>query len=198
MAKHLNKFPVREETLTGVDAFKVDLYFWLQALTVALVGLILLFTFAGRVIGVDGNSMFPTLHNGDTMLLQGLGYTPRQGDVVVLTKYFDNVQGPIVKRVIATGGQTVDIDYTAGAVTVDGETLNEPYIKEPMREPFFESASHVIVPEGQIFVMGDNRNDSLDSRFPDLGAVDQRYVLGRVLLVLMPVDHFKWISQGET
>lgn len=197
MAKRLYRFPAREETFTGAEAFKVDLYFWLQALMVALVGLILLFTFVGRVIGVDGNSMFPTLHNGDTMLLQGLGYTPRQGDVVVLTKYFDSVQGPIVKRVIATGGQTVDIDYAAGTVTVDGVTLDETYIKEPMREPFFEGTSHVMVPEGQIFVMGDNRNDSLDSRFPALGTVDQRYVLGRVLMVLMPVDHFKWISQGE-
>lgn len=197
MAKRLSRSPERSEPLTGTAAFKVDLYFWLQALTAALVGLILVFTFVGRVIGVDGNSMLPTLHHGDTMLLQSLGYAPRQGDVVVLTKYFENVQGPIVKRVIATEGQTVDIDYAAGTVTVDGVVLDEPYIKESMRQPFFGGASRVTVPKGHIFVMGDNRNDSLDSRFPALGTVDRRYVLGRVLMVLAPMDHFKWIGQGE-
>lgn len=197
MAKRLSRSQERSEPLTGAEAFRVDLYFWLQALTAALVGLILVFTFVGRVIGVEGNSMLPTLHNGDTMLLQSLGYTPRQGDIVVLSKYFESVRNPIVKRVIATGGQTVVIDYTAGTVTVDGVTLDEPYIKETMRQPMFGGAVSVAVPEGRVFVMGDNRNDSLDSRYPALGTVDRRYVLGRVRMVLAPMDHFKWMSRGE-
>ncbi len=179
------------ETLTGMDAFKMDLYFWLQALVRALVTLILLFTFVGRVIGVDGRSMLPTLHDRDTMLLQSLGYRPAQGDVVVLTKYFEQVRGPIVKRVIATEGQTVDIDYAAGTVTVDGIVLDEPYIREPMRAPWTEGATHITVPEGHVFVMGDNRNESNDSRNPSLGTVDERYILGRVLMVLLPLNHLR-------
>lgn len=191
MARRSKKTAAPEEKLTGAAAFKMDLYFWLQALVIALVTLILLFTFVGRVIGVDGSSMLPTLHHKETMLLQSIGYQPKQGDIVVLTKYFGHVRGPIVKRVIATGGQTLDIDYAAGTVTVDGVVLDEPYIREAMREPWFENISHITVPEGHIFVMGDNRNDSDDSRDVLLGTVDQRYILGRVRMVLLPFNRFQ-------
>ena len=177
--------------LTGWDAFKMDLYFWLQALVLALVTLILLFTFVGRIIGVDGESMLPTLEHKETLLLRSIGYAPKQGDVVVLTKQFHQVHGPIVKRVIATGGQTVDIDYDRGTVTVDGKVLEEPYIKEPMRVPLYEDFTRVTVPEGHIFVMGDNRNNSDDSRDVHLGTVDERYVLGRVVMVLLPLQRFQ-------
>lgn len=186
-----------DERLIGKNSFCMDLYFWLQALATALIVLILMFTFVGRVIGVDGLSMFPTLQDGETMLLQSIGYKPRQGDVVVLTKYFGSVHGPIVKRVIATGGQTVEIDYAAGTVRVDGEVLEEPYIKEPMQAPWFKNIAKITVPEGQIFVMGDNRNDSDDSRDVELGAIDERYVLGRVLMVLLPVDRFQVFSNQK-
>ncbi|MEG2119740.1 MAG: signal peptidase I [Pseudoflavonifractor sp.] len=179
-----------QEELTGAAAFQVDLYFWLQALVMALVSLILIFTLVGRVISVEGHSMEPTLHDNDLLLLQSLGYTPRQGDVVVLAKPFANITGPIVKRVVATGGQSVEIDYAAGTVTVDGVVLDEPYIKEPMWEPDFEHQSSVVVPEGSIFVMGDNRNNSSDSRDVRLGVVDCRYVLGRAVMVLLPFRDF--------
>lgn len=191
MAKREKVSKPEAEKLPWPDSFKMDLYFWLQALVMALVTLILLFTLAGRIIGVDGESMLTTLHDRDTMLLQSLGYEPRQGDIVVLTKYFANVRGPIVKRVIATGGQTVDIDYAAGTVSVDGVVLDEPYIKEPMREPAFQNNTHVEVPQGSVFVMGDNRNNSLDSRDVELGAVDRRYILGQVRMVLLPFDRFQ-------
>ena len=101
----------QESRLSDRDALKVDLYFWLQALVMALVGLILVFTFIGRIIGVDGSSMMPTLHDHDMLLLQSIGYTPESGDVVVLSKKSFREGQPIVKRVIAVGGQTVDIDY---------------------------------------------------------------------------------------
>lgn len=185
-----------EEALSNGDSLKLDLYFWLQALVMALVGLILVFTLVGRVIGVDGNSMYPTLHHGDMLLLQSAGYEPRQGDVVVLTKAFDNVTDPIVKRVIAVGGQHVEIDYAAGAVTVDGEALDEPYINEAMTVPPYEALSSVTVPEGSIFVMGDNRNHSSDSRYVQLGVIDERYVLGRALFILLPFGHFGAIQEG--
>ena len=188
----------QKEELSSGDSLKLDLYFWLQALVAALVLLILVFTFVGRIIGVSGSSMVPTLHNGDMLLLQSIGYTPKQGDVVVLTKEFDAADGPIVKRVIATGGQHVVIDYAAGTVTVDGVVLDEPYINEPMEQPMGESLTDVVVPEGSIFVMGDNRNHSSDSRDVTLGTVDERYVLGRAIWVLLPFQDFGAIAHGVT
>ena len=178
-----------EEQLSSGDSLKLDLYFWLQALVMALVALILIFTLVGRIIGVDGSSMVPTLHHGDMLILQSLGYKPRQNDVVVLTKE-SCMEQPIVKRVIAVGGQTVDIDYTENTVYVDGVALDEPYINELMEDLGPESITHAEVPEGSIFVMGDNRNHSSDSRSPRLGVVDERYVLGRALMVLLPFQDF--------
>ena len=180
--------PEQKEELSSGDSLKLDLYFWLQALVAALVLLILVFTFVGRIIGVSGSSMVPTLHDGDMLLLQSIGYTPRQGDVVVLTKEFDAADGPIVKRVIATGGQHVVIDYAAGTVTVDGVALDEPYINEPMERPMGESITDVVVPEGSIFVMGDNRNHSLDSRDSSVGMVDERRVMGEAVFRIYPFD----------
>ncbi len=187
-----NENPQEKEQLTTEQNFRLDLYFWLQALVLALVSLILVFTFVGRIIGVDGESMMSTLHHKDMLLLQSLGYTPKQGDVVVLKKDFATVDQPIVKRVIATGGQTVDIDYNAGVVYVDGQALDEPYLNEEMTWPSsqWETITHVTVPEGSIFVMGDNRNHSSDSRDERLGTVDERYVLGRALWILLPFQHF--------
>lgn len=172
-------------------SFKLDLYFWTQALVMALVALILVFTLVGRVIGVVGNSMVPTLHWNDLLLLQSIGYTPEQGDVVVLRKESFMAE-PIVKRVIATGGQHVSIDYASSTVTVDGVVLDEPYINEMMGYPIDTemTISDVVVPEGSIFVMGDNRNHSSDSRHQRLGTVDERYVLGRVLCVIFPFSSF--------
>ena len=162
----------------------------------ALIALILVFTFLGRVVGVDGDSMVPTLHDGDMILLQSAGYTPRQNDVIVLTKPFGPFRGPIVKRVIAVGGQTVEIDYAAGTVLVDGLPLEEPYLNEVMRAPSdpHETISSATVPEGCLFVMGDNRNHSSDSRDERLGVVDARYVLGRATAVLLPLSHAGAIS----
>ena len=197
LAKKQTQDGEEQEELSSGDSLKLDLYFWLQALVLALVALILLVTFVGRIIGVDGSSMYPTLHHGDMLLLQSVGYEPKQGDVVVLTKAFRDVDGPIVKRVIAVGGQTVDIDYDAGTVAVDGQVLDEPYIHEAMLCPTYENQTHIEVPEGSIFVMGDNRNHSSDSRDVTLGTVDERYVLGRAVCVLLPFQNFGMIPEGE-
>ena len=114
------KKPKKEEKpLSGAQ----DAYEWLQILIVALVTIILVFTFVGPITPVVGESMLPTLHEGDVMLIRDIGYTdPQPGDIVVLTKEFDAARGPIVKRIIAVEGQTVDIDFVSGAVYVDGKT----------------------------------------------------------------------------
>lgn len=177
-------------------SYKLDLYYWTQALVMVLVALILICTLVGRVIGVVGSSMVPTLHDGDLLLLQSLGYTPKQGDVVVLRKPGfpppPQDTAPIVKRVIAVGGQHVQVDYTTSTVYVDGVALDEPYINETMvdRYGYNMNVLDVTVPEGSIYVLGDNRNNSSDSRHEALGTVDQRYVLGRVLCVMLPFQDF--------
>lgn len=163
-----------------------ELYQTLQFLVCIVLFVIFLFTFVVRITVVDGESMENTLFNGDIVLVRSIGYEPAQGDVVVLTKETFEPQS-IIKRVIATGGQTVDVDYAAGAVCVDGVPLDEPYIKEAMRVPWWgEGVNHVTVPEGSIFVMGDNRNNSSDSRAPEIGIVDGRCVIGHAVAVLFP------------
>ena len=179
-----------EQRQRSTGGWKETLYFWLGTAAAVLTALILLFTFVGRVIVVDGISMLPTLEHGDLLLLQSVGYTPRQGDVVVLTKEFEDADGPIVKRVIATGGQHVEIDYAAGTVAVDGRILDEPYLNGRMGIPCYEHLTSVDVPQGSIFVMGDNRDESSDSRNATLGAVDERYVLGRAVWVVFPFRNF--------
>lgn len=176
------------------QSFLLDLYFWLQALVVALVVLILLFTFVGRIIGVDGSSMVPTLQDGEMLLLRSIGYTPQTGDVVVLTKS-SFMEQPIVKRVIATEGQTVKIDYNTSTVYVDGVALDEYYLDpdEPMVNPSPNYISEIVVEEDSIFVMGDNRNRSDDSRSPNLASVDVDYVLGEAVLILFPFSNFALI-----
>lgn len=170
------------------------LYYWLQAVTVVLTVLILVGTFVGRLTVVVGQSMDPTLQNGELLILQSLGYTPQQGDIVVVNKLDAPVlEGEaIVKRCIAVGGQTVKIDYEAGTVSVDGVVLDEPYILERMQDPSLRnsnmSITEVTVPEGCIFVMGDNRNNSTDSRHVQVGVIDERYVLGGARFAIFPLS----------
>lgn len=168
-----------------------ELYMNVRVLVTMMAAFVMVFTFAARIIVVSGPSMENTLWGGDLILVWGLGYTPAQGDIVVLTQ--ENYQeDSIVKRVIATEGQRVDIDYGSSTVRVDGEALEEDYIKELMLIPSYgEGLNHVTVPEGCIFVMGDNRNHSADSRYPDIGIVDVRCVIGRGMAVMFPMEHWK-------
>ena len=186
----------KKEKLTSYEEMKGDLFVWLQALMVCLVTLIVVFTFCGRVVGVKGDSMYPTLHDGDMLLLHSVGYTPKQGDIVVLNKKSGVFDEAIVKRIIAVGGQTVSIDYAAGTVTVDGQVLDEPYIAEVMTLPPdpYENITEVTVPEGSVFVMGDNRNHSSDSRDQRLGTVDERYILGQAVMVFFPFQDIRLLG----
>lgn len=164
-----------------------DLYEWVQSLVGSVLVVVAIFTFVIRMMGVDGHSMLNTLQHGDRLLVVNsmLYHDYKYGDIVILRKngVFDD--DPIVKRVIAVEGQTVDIDFAEGIVYVDGEALEEDYIREPTYTA--EGTEFPLtVPEGAIFVMGDNRNGSSDSRDYRLGTVDTRYVIGKAAFLIFP------------
>ena len=161
---------------------RAEVYDWIQCIIFALVFCVLLFVFAVRMVNVVGHSMVPTLEQNDKVVISNLFYHPKQGDIVVLRKQ-TLMEEPIVKRIIATEGQTVDIDFDDGVVYLDEPDVNEPVHD---RENF---EGKITVPEGCVFVMGDNRNASTDSRDARLGCVDERYIMGRVYFTLFPVKN---------
>ncbi len=160
------------------------LYEIISVFVTSLIIIAVLFTFVLRFVGVDGNSMLPTLSHGDWLIVSAVNRDIEQGDIVISTQP-NEFNEPIVKRVIATGGQTVDIDFEKGKVYVDGVELNEPYIAEPTYASEGNSFP-MVVPDGKLFLMGDNRNDSTDSRSPMIGCVDERYILGVVKCRMTP------------
>lgn len=174
----------KEEKKLG---WKKSTVLYLHDLIYMLVAIMLVFSVFFRVIVVSGSSMYSTLLNGDYLLLvSNLFYRePEQGDIVVISKRTFDDGSPIVKRVIATQGQIVDIDFENGIVYVDGLPLEEDYINTPtnVQEGM---AFPLIVEESCVFVMGDNRNASKDSRNPEIGLVDQREILGKAIFLLYP------------
>lgn len=163
-----------------VLAYLHDFVFW-------LVGILLVFMLIFHVVVVSGPSMQTTLMNGDCLLLiSNIFYRePKYGDIIVASKDSFKNGEPIIKRVIATEGQVVDIDFTAGVVFVDGKQLDEPYVNTPtnlsegIRFP-------LTVEDGCVFVMGDNRNDSKDSRSAEIGLIDRREIIGKAIFILIP------------
>lgn len=160
------------------------------ASTVAVTAVIFFFLWkvVFALVVVSGISMHPTLQSGNLVLARRFGlHDLRRGDIVV----FDSAGAgkKLIKRIVAVGGDTVNIDYEAGIVTVNGKTLSEPYIAAPTRlnEGAILPAN---VPEGFYFVLGDNRNQSRDSRDPDVGMVNQSDVIGKVVLRLWPFSFF--------
>jgi len=163
-----------------------EIYEWIQSVVGAIVFCVLVFTFVVRIVDVKGPSMNPTLENGDKMLVSDLFYKPKNGDIVIFRK--DEYKSEaLVKRVIATEGQTIEIDFDKGIVKVDGVALDEPYIAAPTVNQL-DFTGKQVVPEGCVFVMGDNRNDSTDSRKAEIGMVDERLIIGKVYFVIFPLD----------
>ena len=162
-----------------------ETYEWVQCLIAALAACVVLFLFFVRVIDVKGSSMNPTLWNGDKMLVSNLFYTPKAGDVVVFKKDEYSDQKALVKRIIATEGQEINIDFDNGIVYIDGEAIEEDYIND-LTKTKLDFIGPQTVPEGCVFVMGDNRNASIDSRDSRIGLLDKRLILGKAYYILYP------------
>lgn len=165
-----------------------ELMEWLESIAISIFIVILVFTFVFRIVIVEGSSMFPTLEDGQRLIISHLFYTPQQGDIVVANS--TGLNKTIIKRVIATEGQTVDIDFEKHTVTVDGKVLDEPYINEPTFRNDGGNTYPMVVPEDTIFVMGDNRNNSTDSRSPMVGCIPVDDVLGKAVFRIFPFDCF--------
>ena len=162
-----------------------------ESLVYTLFAMLLLLSFVVRTAPIDGSSMQGALNDGDQVLLYILFYTPQRGDVVAIDTY-TGYGKPLVKRVIALGGDVVDLDPISGGIMLNGVLLDEPYTTEatlPADVPF-----PVIVPEGHLFVLGDNRADSKDSRYSEIGFIDERAVMGKVILRLFPTGDFGAIA----
>lgn len=173
----------KEEILT----WKQNMVLYLHDLVIYVSVILLVFLLLFRIIVVTGDSMYSTLWDGDYLLLMSnlLYPDPEAGDIVVVSKQSYDDGAPIVKRVIATEGQIVDIDFENGIVYVDGLPIEEEYINTPTNRQ--EGMSFpLIVEKGCYFVMGDNRNNSRDSRSPDIGQIDKREILGKAILLMLP------------
>ncbi len=167
-------------------------YDMLEIIAVALIVVVMVNLFVGRITVVDGDSMLPTLHHTERLWISRLFYTPENGDIVVVQENNYVISGPIVKRIIATENQTVRFDFENWKVYVDGELLTEDYInyEEWYAMKSYGCPEELTVPPGCIFVMGDNRNHSSDSRDPRVGFISEDNILGKVVVRLFPLDKF--------
>lgn len=166
---------------------KLNIFEVFEAGVAAIVVVTVLFLFCFRVFSVDGPSMKPTLQPDDRVVVSGVGYKAQHGDIVVLSGAGSD-QKPIVKRVIAVAGDVVDINFTTGVVTVNGK---EEHFTDELTTQQADVAFPLTVPEGTVFVLGDNRGVSLDSRSSRVGCVDERKIVGKVLFRFYPLGDWK-------
>lgn len=166
---------------------KSEILEWVVSILVAVVLALVIRNFVFTVVRVDGESMLPTLNHNDRLVVWRLGYKPENGDIIVLHQAGHN---PYIKRVIANEGQTVDIDFETSTVYVDGVALEEDYINEPTKLRGNVNFP-VTVGEDEVFVLGDNRNNSRDSRFNDVACVDYDDILGKAVLRFLPFSDVK-------
>ncbi len=178
-----------------------EIFEWIQAITVALVVAMFLNNFVFVMVKVDGDSMNPTLQDEQRLIVTRFDKDYEQGDIIVFAPV-SRPEDRYIKRVIATEGQTVSFDYAKGAVLIDGELIYEPYISEPIDMGHFGSfypggKSSAVVPEDCLFVMGDNRNNSTDSRMEGVGMVHKDTVTGKAVLRWWPINKFGVDFDGQ-
>ena len=184
--RKIEEFWVEFDNEKKAGTFASVIYDACDSLKGAIITVFLIFALAFRVVGVDGDSMNNTLQNGDWLAVSGVTVNLERGDIVVVNQPWErNV--PIIKRVIGVEGDTVDIDFEEGRVFVNGKEIYEPYIAEKTTLSY-DVVFPVTVGKDEIFVMGDNRNDSLDSRSGKIGMIDVHYVLGKALFRFYPAS----------
>lgn len=165
------------------NGFLKELYEWTQAIAIAVVLALFINHFLFAIVEVNGSSMEPTLQNAERLFVRKFLYKPDNKDIVIVKS--DSMGKYLVKRVIATEGQTIDINIGSGDVIVDGEVINEPYIAEKLNSRGTANEFPLTVPEDTVFVMGDNRNNSLDSR--SIGVVEEDDVIGKASFRIWPI-----------
>lgn len=181
---------IHEENITAEKKFnwKKELMDWVVSIIIAVILALVIKTYIFTLVKVDGPSMNPTLTHGDTLYANRFLYSPEAGDIVIF-RPAHSPKTPYIKRVIATEGQEVYIDAISGTVTVDGKVLREDYISEPLL-----SAGNMtypcVVPKDHIFVLGDNRNNSRDSRDATVGFVPEDNIIGKAVFRILPLKEF--------
>jgi len=163
----------------------------LEMFVFAFAVVLIVMTFVARHSPVKGGSMENTLHENDLLIISDLFYTPKRGDIVVFQTARTGYDEPYVKRIIALPGETLDINFETWEVTVDGKVLDEYYVRKEAGNMLWSNFSFpMVIPEGTVFCMGDNRNHSQDSRNSIVGPVETRFILGRVVYRIFPLDKF--------
>lgn len=167
-----------------------EIFEWVMCIVIAVAVAMFIKTFIMTVAKVDGESMLDTLHDQERLIAWKLGYEPENNDIIIFQPRESTPQNRkfFVKRVIATENQSVEINYDENAVYVDGVKINEPYIYEEMLDISFGSTDYWVVPEDHVFVMGDNRNNSRDSRSDSVGFVDCDSIEGKVVFRFWPLN----------
>lgn len=171
---------------TKTTKVQAEVVSWIQIVIISVIFVILFTTFVVRNVNVFGESMTPYLSHKDRVILSIYDKNYKYGDIVAIKR---KEAQPLIKRVIATEGQTVNIDFEKGSVSVDDKVLDEQYIRE-YTERNLGLEFPITVPDGHIFVLGDNRNHSDDSRNPSIGTVDTRYVFGKAVFRVFPFSKF--------
>jgi len=182
--------PVSDEDIKKVSLFWRVIYEWSDSLLIAILAIFILFAFVFRIATVKGDSMNPTLSDSDWVTVKPFTTEIKRGDIIISSQpnAFDDEL--LIKRVIAVAGDEVDINYADGIVYVNGDIVHEPYIAEPTKT-IYDVAFPVTVPEGCYFVMGDNRNHSVDSRRKAVGFIKKEFVLGKVNSRIFPLGNFR-------
>ncbi len=183
-------------------SFLGNVFEWLDVVVTSIAAVVIIFSFVFRIVAIEGSSMNNTLFDGERIIISNMFYEPSYGDIVVISRNTENSSKggtyaePIIKRIIATEGDKVDIDFQKGIVYVNDKPLKEDYTKEPTYSSS-DVSFPLIVKEDCVFVLGDNRNDSLDSRSSEIGEdgqINKKYILGHAVMRVFPINKFGGIE----